>query len=180
MTKFISNIKKGGRNAAFLLLWLAITMPFSHAKEIWPTPEHPVTHVRVIKSERRLELWINEIKLRSYKISLGPQPIGAKRQEGDGRTPEGRYVLDFRKADSVAYKAMHVSYPSDYDKAAAKIAGISAGGSIMVHGNWNGWGVLGPLMRHFDWTNGCIGMTNADIDDMWNLVAWKTPIEILP
>ena len=152
----------------------------AHTSEIWPTPKLPVTHVRVFKSERKLELWINEIKLRSYKISLGPQPIGAKRQEGDGRTPEGNYILDFRKSDSVAYKAIHVSYPSEYDKAAASITGVKPGGSIMVHGNWNGWGLLGPLMRYFDWTNGCIGMTNADIDDMWNLVAWQTPIEILP
>jgi murein L,D-transpeptidase YafK len=148
--------------------------------ETWPTPKTPVTHIVVQKSKRTMELWIGDIKLRSYKISLGRDPIGHKEREGDGRTPEGRYILDFRKSDSVAYKALHVSYPSAQDAAHARAKGVKPGGAIMIHGSWNGYAWAGPLLKYFDWTNGCIGVTNAEMDDMWDLLAWKTPIEIRP
>ncbi len=168
----------------YLLLGMISVLLFlpwhAHATEIWPTPKLPVTHIRVLKSERIMELWIDHIKLRTYKISLGPNPIGHKEYEGDGRTPEGNYILDFRKSDSVAYKALHISYPSTKDTASARAKGLKPGGAIMIHGNWNGYSWAGPFMKYFDWTNGCIGLTNAEIDDMWGLLAWKTPIEILP
>jgi murein L,D-transpeptidase YafK len=150
------------------------------ATEVWPTPKLPVTHIRVFKSLRIMELWIDQIKLRTYKISLGPNPVGHKQYEGDGKTPEGNYILDFRKSDSVAYKSLHISYPSAQDTARAREKGLKPGGAIMIHGNWNGYAWAGPIMKYFDWTNGCIGITNAEIDDMWGLLAWKTPIEILP
>lgn len=162
---------------AFLLV---LTSKAAQASDVWPTPKMSVTKVRVHKAERKMELWINQIKLRTYRISLGSAPIGHKEKEGDGKTPEGNYILDFRKTDSVAYKAMHVSYPSPADVSIARAKGMKPGGSIMIHGNWNGYGWAGPLLRYFDWTNGCIGLTNADMDDIWTLLAWNTPIEILP
>jgi murein L,D-transpeptidase YafK len=164
-----------------VIILCLFTNPLSaNAAGGWPTPKVPVTHIVVYKSQRKMELWINQIKLRTYTVSLGPNPIGQKIQEGDGKTPEGNYILDFRKADSVAYKAMHVSYPSAKDIANARAKGAKPGGAIMIHGNWNGYAWAGPIMQYFDWTNGCIGLTNADIDDAWNLLAWKTPIEIKP
>jgi murein L,D-transpeptidase YafK len=177
------NWRKAAAMLPFRIVVLALlTFGFSSAQatEIWPTPKVPVTKVLVYKSERKMELWINQIKLRTFKVSLGPIPIGDKIAEGDGRTPEGIYILDFRKADSVAYKSIHVSYPSVDDVAIAKSKGLKPGGAIMIHGNWNGYAWAGPLMRYFDWTNGCIGLTNADMDEVWSLLAWNTPIEILP
>lgn len=158
----------------------AVSLWPANAIEIWPTPKVPVTKVLVYKSERKMELWIDQIKLRTYRVSLGPDPVGHKQKEGDGKTPEGSYILDFRKADSVAYKSMHVSYPSANDVSKARSKGLKPGGAIMIHGNWNGYGWAGPLMRYFDWTNGCIGVTNSEMDEIWNLLAWQTPIEILP
>ena len=153
---------------------------FAHAVEIWPTPKQKVTKILVYKSIRSMELWVGETKLRSYSVSLGRNPVGQKEYEGDGKTPEGSYFLDFRKADSVAYKAIHVSYPSAQDSAKARANGLKPGGSIMIHGIWNGYGWAGGIMKYFDWTNGCIGLNNKEMDEIWDLLAWNTPIEILP
>ena len=167
------------------LLIVAMILAFmtggqAQAREVWPTPENPVTLVRVVKSQRILELWRGNERVRTYLISLGRDPVGPKQREGDSRTPEGRYFLDFRKSDSVAYKAFHVSYPTPAQRAAARAAGESPGGSIMIHGQWDGFGWLGWLMQNYDWTNGCIGLANSDIDEMWTMIAWNTPVEIIP
>jgi murein L,D-transpeptidase YafK len=167
------------RFLVLFLVGLSLAFP-ANSTEIWPTPKTPVTQIVVYKSKRIMELWIGDIKLRTYKISLGRDPVGHKEREGDGKTPEGRYVLDFRKNDSVAYKALHISYPSAQDASKARAKGLKPGGAIMIHGNWNGYEWAGSFLRYFDWTNGCIGLTNAEMDEIWNLVAWKTPIEIRP
>jgi len=134
----------------------------------------------VRKSARRLELYQGATLIRSYPIALGRVPLGPKQQEGDGRTPEGHYVLDYRNPRSAYHKALHVSYPSAADTAAAQSRGVSAGSLIMVHGVRNGLGFVGRLHRIFDWTDGCIAVTDAEIDEIWRSVADGTPIEILP
>lgn len=136
--------------------------------------------LRVVKSKRILEAWRNDIKIRTYRVSLGGNPFGHKQKEGDGRTPEGTYTLDYRKTDSVAYKAMHVSYPNEEDRKRARELGVKPGGSIMIHGQWDGFGPFAWLLQNYDWTNGCIGLSNEDLDDLWDIVAWNTRIEILP
>ncbi len=146
----------------------------------WPTPEDPPDKVIVRKADRVLQVWRDGLVIRSFRISLGRDPVGPKRQEGDGRTPEGGYVLDWRKEDSVAYRSIHISYPSDADRERARAAGIKPGGSIMIHGQWNGFGWVGWVLQNFDWTNGCIGLDNADLDELWDMLAWNTPIVILP
>jgi murein L,D-transpeptidase YafK len=163
-----------------IVLMLLAAMPAKAGGGHWPTPENPVDFVRVLKSKRVLELWRDGEMVRSFRISLGDNPVGHKENEGDGRTPEGRYRLDWRKADSVAYRAFHISYPDREDRGRARKAGLSPGGSIMIHGQWNGYGWLGWLLQNYDWTNGCIGVTNAAMDEMWEMIAWNTPIEILP
>lgn len=146
----------------------------------WPTPENAPHLVRVLKTQRVLELVRDGAVVKRYRIALGRDPVGHKQREGDSRTPEGTYTLNWRKADSVAYKSIHISYPSPQDRARARAQGVKPGGSIMIHGQWNGWGWLDWLTMNFDWTNGCIALTNADMDDLWTRVAWNTPIEILP
>ncbi len=116
--------------------------------------------------------------VRTYKIALGASPKGHKQKEGDERTPEGRYVLDYKKEDSSYYRAMHISYPNAIDKQSAKEQGVSPGGFIMVHGQPNSWGWLYPLTQLFDWTDGCIALTNEEMDEFMSLVSVGTPIEI--
>jgi len=136
--------------------------------------------VIVSKSERTLTLLSQSKVLRTYKIALGGTPIGAKEQEGDHKTPEGHYILDRRNAKSRFYKSIHVSYPNELDRRRAAERGVSPGGDIMVHGLPNGFGWLGATHRNMDWTDGCVAVTNAEMDEIWEFVPDGTPIEIRP
>lgn len=136
--------------------------------------------VRVAKSERRLELVSGDKVVRSYAVALGASPVGHKGQEGDERTPEGRYVLDWRNPGSGYYRSIHVSYPNADDVAAAKRAGVDPGGMIMIHGQPNGYGWWSWLVQMFDWTNGCIAVTDEEMAEIWQMVEDGTPIEINP
>ena len=136
--------------------------------------------VIVAKSARTLTLLAQGKVLRTYKVALGGTPVGAKEQEGDHKTPEGHYILDRRNSKSRFYKSIHVSYPNDQDKKRASERGVSPGGDIMVHGLPNGFGWLGATHRNMDWTDGCIAVTNAEMDEIWDLVADGTFIEIRP
>jgi murein L,D-transpeptidase YafK len=136
--------------------------------------------VRVHKSARSLELWGGGELLRTYRISLGRDPIGAKQRAGDGRTPEGHYVLDYRKLDSSFHRALHVSYPSPGDVAAAKSRKAEPGGLIMVHGLRNGLGFVGRLHTLKDWTDGCVAVRDDEIDEILRVVPDGTPIDIEP
>lgn len=136
--------------------------------------------VRVLKSERKLVLFSEGKVIREFKIALGGNPVGHKQQEGDEKTPEGRYVLDYKKSDSAYYKAIHISYPNEDDVAAAKQRGVRPGGQIMIHGQRNGLGRLAVLSQLLDWTRGCIALRNEEMDVLWNLIAEGTKIEILP
>jgi murein L,D-transpeptidase YafK len=150
----------------------------------WPRQPLPTDaradRVVVRKSARTLELYQRGQRLRVYAIALGRDPLGHKQQEGDGRTPEGRYVVDYRNPRSAYHKALHVSYPSATDAASALGRGVSPGGQIMLHGVRNGLGFVGRLHRIFDWTDGCIAVTDREIDEIWRSVADGTPIEIEP
>ena len=136
--------------------------------------------VIVVKSQRTLTLLSRGKILRTYKVALGGSPLGPKEQQGDHKTPEGHYVLDRRNANRRFYKSIHVSYPNRQDEQNAARRGVSPGGDIMVHGLPNGFGWLGATHRTMDWTDGCIALTNAEMDEIWNLVPDGTPIEIRP
>jgi murein L,D-transpeptidase YafK len=136
--------------------------------------------VRVDKSERRMELLAKGEVVRSYAIALGGNPVGHKQQQGDQRTPEGRYVLDWQNPKSCCFRSLHVSYPNAADKAAAKRAGVDPGGMIMIHGQVNGFGWWGWLFQMFDWTDGCIAVTDEDMREIWDMVPVGTAIEINP
>ncbi|MGE7371107.1 L,D-transpeptidase family protein [Neorhizobium sp. NPDC001467] len=139
-----------------------------------------VTHVLVMKSERRMQIMDGETVVKTYAVALGGAPVGHKQKEGDRRTPEGRYLLDWRNPDSGYHRSIHVSYPSPADTARAAAAGEDPGGMIMIHGQRNHFGWLAPLTQWFDWTDGCIAVTNAEMDEIWDLVENGTPIEIRP
>lgn len=143
-------------------------------------PKLMADQVVVVKSERTLTLLSRGKVLRTYKVALGGTPVGAKEQQGDHKTPEGRYILDRRNAKSRFYKSIHISYPNEQDRKRAKKRGVSAGGDIMIHGLPNGFGWLDSAHRAQDWTDGCIAVTDAEIDEIWELVADGTPVEIRP
>jgi murein L,D-transpeptidase YafK len=119
----------------------------------------------------------NEV-LRSFPVALGRNPVGPKREEGDGRTPEGFYILLEKNERSKYYKSIHVTYPNDNDLAQAEARGVAAGGQIMVHGLPQGWEPSEGLS--VDWTEGCIAVTNQAMDEIWGAVALGTPIVIKP
>ncbi|MCK5926368.1 MAG: L,D-transpeptidase family protein [Methylococcales bacterium] len=136
--------------------------------------------VVVDKSKAQLYLKSHHKIIKQYPVVFGDDPAGHKQQEEDEKTPEGRYILDYKKPDSIAYKSIHISYPNKLDKKRAQLQGVDPGGAIMIHGQLNGLGWLSFIAQHFNWTNGCIAVTNAQMEEIWQLVKKGTPIEILP
>jgi murein L,D-transpeptidase YafK len=136
--------------------------------------------VLVDKAARRLTLLHEGRQLKSYSIALGSEPEGKKRFEGDGKTPEGTYTIDGRNSASRYHLALHISYPDTTDAAYARRAGEEPGGDIMIHGLPNGLGFIGPLHRLRDWTQGCVAVTNAEIEEIWRAVPDRVPVEIRP
>ncbi|MDN3398334.1 L,D-transpeptidase family protein [Psychrobacter sp. APC 3426] len=138
-----------------------------------------IDKVFVDKSARTLQLLSDNTVIKSYHIALGGNPVGHKQQQGDKRTPTGSYTLDYKNEKSKFYRSIHVSYPNTTDKARAKSRGVSAGGDIMIHGQKNGFGALGLLNQQRDWTEGCIAVTNDEMDEIMAAVKVGTPIEIV-
>ena len=139
-----------------------------------------VDKVLVLKAERQLQLLHRGEVIKSYRISLGKQPKGPKFREGDNRTPEGFYWIDWRKTSNNYNLSMHISYPNANDRQAATAKGLAPGGMIMVHGTpvdeeYPEW-----YFHTLDWTNGCIAMKNGDMREVWGLVKDGTMIEIRP
>jgi murein L,D-transpeptidase YafK len=134
----------------------------------------------VDKSERTLNLFFDNRPLKTYKIALGRNPVGAKERQGDGKTPEGSYVIDYRNRNSLYYRSLHISYPTIAQRRDSRTRGIDPGGDIMIHGLPNGQGKLGKAHRLYDWTEGCIAVTNEEIDEIWAAVKDGTKIEIRP
>jgi murein L,D-transpeptidase YafK len=136
--------------------------------------------VIVRKSARSLQLIRAGEVIKSYRIALGRDPAGPKRQEGDGRTPEGVYTLDWRNSHSNFYRSIHVSYPREGDDQHAERWGVSPGGLIMLHGLPNGVPADRVGHPYVDWTDGCIALTNEEIDEIWAQVEDGTTIIIYP
>ncbi len=157
----------------FVLLALACCPAWAGASA---QNEPPVDLVVVIKSARVLYLYADGIPVESYPIGLGDNPVGHKRQSGDERTPEGAYVLDWRNPESIYHRSIHISYPNARDLARARERNVDPGGEIMIHGQPD----YDFRERHGDWTNGCIAVTNAAIDEIWARVEDGTPIHIYP
>lgn len=140
----------------------------------------PADRVLVEKSARRLMLLQAGKVVRTYRIALGAQPVGHKECRGDNRTPEGFYRITEHIRNSQYHRSLRISYPNRSDRAAAKKRGCSPGGDIMIHGLPNGQESIGGLHVEQDWTQGCIAVTNQEIEEIWRLVPNGTPIEIKP
>ena len=138
-----------------------------------------VDKVVVIKNERILMLLQKGFVVRTYKVSLGRNPLGHKTREGDNRTPEGIYKLYRGNPKSKFHMSLHVSYPSEADRVKARQHGVSPGGNIMIHGFPDGI-TMDDIHERLNWTKGCIAVANSDVEEIWHLVPSGTPIEILP
>lgn len=139
-----------------------------------------IDKIEVIKHKRKLDLISNNHIIKSYKISLGRVPKGHKEYEGDKKTPEGLYVINDKNPNSGYHKNLGISYPNELDKKHAESIGKSPGGLIKIHGIKNGFGWIGRFHLLFDWTLGCIAMTDREIDELYENVKIGTPIEIKP
>ncbi len=135
-----------------------------------------VTRILVFKDARTMYLMNGESVLESYAIDLGFAPSGQKEREGDGKTPEGSYIIDRKNPNSEFHLSLGISYPEVHERLAAKEAGQNPGGDIFIHG--------GPSDRRLrgkqDWTAGCIAVTDRQIEDIYAMVNIGTPIEIRP
>ena len=140
----------------------------------------PADKVLIEKKARRLTLFSNGEVIKSYKIALGGDPVGPKERQGDNKTPEGFYTIDSRNRDSDYHLSLRISYPNENDKMRAKALGVSPGGDIMIHGIKNGFAWVGGLHARLDWTQGCIAVTDKEIEEIDRLVPDGTTVEIRP
>jgi len=134
----------------------------------------------ILKSARTMTLLSGGRALKTYKVALGSTPIGPKRVEGDHKTPEGDYRIDEKNSHSQFHLSLHISYPSAADQQRARSLGSRPGGAIMIHGLARPFAYLGPLHRQTDWTDGCVAVTNAEVEEIWKLVPVGTRVEIRP
>lgn len=167
----LKSVGKLSRVAALGLVFAA-----AHASAQTPAPDH----ILVLKSERTLLLLAGDAVVRRMKISLGLVPEGPKRREGDFRTPEGKYYLEAKNADSDYFLSLKVSYPNAGDRARARDQGVDPGGQIMIHGLPNDPKYAEAMYDGWDWTDGCIAVSNSDMVDLWRLTSVSMPIEIRP
>lgn len=153
---------------------------YTNKTPLMAEPYNQADKIVVKKGERKLLLLKNGKIIRKYKIALGFNPNGDKKQEGDGKTPEGIYYISGRNPKSKFHLSLRISYPSEQDKKEAELKNVSPGGDIMIHGLPNKKSFLGTAHTLVDWTAGCIAVTNTEIEEIWSLVENGTEIEILP
>ena len=165
-----------------LLLILALCLP-----GIWyfiPVGKIPdgvmIDRIVVYKAAHRLQAFSKGKLIVTYAIAIGKNPVGPKEFEGDLKTPEGLYTINDRNPNSGYHKNLGISYPNEQDRARAKVSGKPVGGDVKIHGLENGKGYIGRFHRLKDWTNGCIALDNAEIDELYSHVPLGTPIEIRP
>ena len=193
-------------SALFNLLVLSAFATDARAVEVAEgyTPEQlpRADKILVIKSDYRLYLISEGVRYASFRIALGSNPVGHKVEEGDGRTPEGTYRIISHSDQSTFYKNLRISYPNAEDIRRAQARGVSPGGDVVVHGvknvatswikwasehvrDWTGYEKTDEILdeysaRIYNWTQGCIAMSNADMDLIYDLVEDATEIEIRP
>jgi len=158
------------------ILFLSLIAITASAK----TPTKKADFVYVDKSDRVIFFFKDKELIAKYKMSLGRSPVGHKEREGDKRTPEGTYALDYKNPNSQYYRSIHISYPNKQDRAAAKRIGVSPGGAIMIHGQPNGSKYHASILQQHDWTDGCIALTNEQMDAVWEMVDVPVRIRIAP
>lgn len=171
--KMSMNYKK---KSVFLILLMIFSL-YAHASKI---SSLKIDAIVVHKKERELITYHGDSLVKKYKIALGFSPLGHKEKEGDGKTPEGIYRIISKNPKSQFHLSLKISYPSPNDIKNAKKEGVSPGGDIMIHGLGKKWGVLGASHRFYDWTLGCIALTDKEIEEIYAATEVGAIIEIKP
>lgn len=173
-----------GRCASSIKILTMLLFLFTHAV-IWaggraPDSVKAADLIVVVKSTRTMTLYSGHIVLKTYRISLGRDSVGPKERAGDHKTPEGNYVVDAKNPNGQFHLALHLSYPNAIDRERARKLGVNPGGDVEIHGLPNGYSWLGVSQRYADWTDGCIAVTNPEIEQIWRLVPVGTRVSIRP
>jgi len=171
--------------AAVMLLFGVLAF-IAYDRHYTPKPTVPklapltqqIDYILVEKAARKLTVFQNDKPLRSYKIALGFSPAGDKQVQGDGKTPEGIFTINRRNPSSSYHLSLGIDYPQAEDVARAQSQGIDPGGDIFIHGQPNATGKLATI--GFDWTAGCIAVSDAEIEELWRVVQNGTVVEIKP
>jgi murein L,D-transpeptidase YafK len=161
------------------LISFGLTVYYFYPEKKLPS-DIQINKLIVYKTKRQLLAYSNGHLTKTYKISLGRQPIGDKEYEGDKKTPEGLYFINDKNPNSVYHKNLGISYPDENDIKNAKRISKPAGGDIKIHGLRKKTGFISKFHRWFDWTLGCIALTDEEIDELYNAVKIGTPILIKP
>ena len=173
----MSSVRKSGAASLVLLLLLLPALCWS---EQTAKLRGKVDRVVVVKSTRTMMLMSDGKVLKTYEVALSREPVGAKERAGDHKVPEGEYVVDSKVPHSRFHLALHISYPNAADRERARKLSVKAGGNIEIHGLPNRYAWLGSVQHYVDWTDGCIAVTNPEIEEIWRLVPVGTPVEIRP
>jgi murein L,D-transpeptidase YafK len=170
----------GTPKAAALLLALITASCAPNAATNGPSDGQIATGIVVEKQPHRMTVYQGPRALRRFRVALGHGGLGPKMQQGDGRVPEGQYVIAGRNPNSAFHLSLKISYPTPEQIKAAAARGVNPGGEVMIHGLPNGRGSLGHAHLASDWTDGCIAVTNPEIEWLWQTVPDGTPISIRP
>jgi murein L,D-transpeptidase YafK len=168
------------RRVALIIFALGLLGCSSADSQLATPAEQQADRIVIVKSAHTMTLMARGHVLRVYKVALGRGGAGPKVRAGDNKTPEGEYAIDRKIEKSRFHLALHISYPNAVDRERARKAGVDPGGAIEIHGLMNGLGWLGPVQHDVDWTEGCIAVSNSQIDEIWRMVPVGTPVEIKP
>lgn len=163
----------------FIIILLIIAAYYFYPESKLPKGKE-IDRIEVFKSKRRMKVYSEGMLLKTYRISLGKNPVGHKQFEGDCKTPEGIYSIDGRNPNSAFHKNLGISYPNENDLEKAKRLEKPAGGDIKIHGLRNGRGYISKFHRWKDWTAGCIAVTDIEIDELYDAVKIGAEIQIYP
>jgi hypothetical protein len=155
----------------------AVPIPASGVRIPRPTSADSIV---VYKRERTMILYNRGVPVKSYFIALGSQPVGDKQRRGDQKTPEGLFYINAHNPASKFHLALRISYPSDAHRARAAAIGVDPGGDIMIHGLPKDFSEAGKAQSQNDWTNGCVAVSNQEIEEIWHAVPDGTPVQIKP
>jgi murein L,D-transpeptidase YafK len=172
-------VSASSRDSSFTLTTIA-TPTVSHTPA---TKVGDILHadsIVVEKQRRTMTLYNAGVAVRTYQVALGKEPTGDKLRIGDNRTPEGLFHIDARNPQSKYHMALHISYPDAEHIQRARALGFAAGGDIMIHGLPPAYADLGAKHRDYDWTNGCIAVTDQEIEEIWRAVPNGAVIQIKP
>jgi murein L,D-transpeptidase YafK len=170
----------GRTNPRALVWWKIFGLLSVLMLSVLASAQPTVDHILVLKKQHKLLLLDGDQIVKTYSVALGRGGLAPKQREGDRKTPEGHYQIDFRNPASRYHLSLHISYPDETDRGQARERGVRPGGDIMIHGLGNDFKMLGKKHYLYDWTDGCIAVTDSEIEEIWSLVPDGTPVEIRP